>query len=275
MREMLSEQFVMLSRFLPVVNEEFTRDAMRIGESSSAAYRVLIMEKSVSLGKLLATGLSTESFAVDVTYDLESATRLVKSSSYNLAILDLDLDQDLPETEGIALLQDLRAASPDARVLVLSGQKGVENLVAALEHGVDDCLMKPFSLLELMARVRALQRRGSSQVQQKPKVSKLVLHSGQCRVERDGRNIDLTPREFALLEFLIENPGKTHSRSTLSQRVWNMPAEASTNIVDVYIKYLRDKLDGGFEDKLIRTVRGIGYLFINERDGGCSPEACQ
>ena len=261
MQAMLSEQFGMLSRFLPVVNEEFARDAMTVAETSSAAYRVLIMEKSVSLAKLLATGLATDSFVVDLTHDMESAARLVKSCSYDLAILDLGL----PETEGIALLQDLRAASPDVRVLVLSGQKGVENLVAALEHGVDDCLMKPFSLLELMARVRALRRRGSSQTQQKPKVGKLVLHSGQCRVERDGRNIDLTPREFALLEFLIENPGKTHSRSTLSQRVWNMPAEANTNIVDVYIKYLRDKLDGGFEDKLIRTVRGMGYLFqMNE-----------
>jgi DNA-binding response OmpR family regulator len=257
----MSEQFGMLSRFLPVISEELVQNTMTAEETSSAEYRVLIMEKSASLAKLLATGLLTESFAVDVTHDIESAVRLVKSCSYDLAILDLGL----PETDGVALLQNLRATSPDARVLVLSGQKGVQDLVAALENGADDCLMKPFSLLELMARVRALRRRGSSQVQQKSKASQLVLHSGQCRVERDGRSIDLTPREFALLEFLIENPGKTLSRSMLSQRVWNMPAEANTNIVDVYIKYLRDKLDGGFEDKLIRTVRGMGYLFqMNE-----------
>jgi DNA-binding response OmpR family regulator len=261
MQAMLSEQFGMLSRFLPVMNEEFARESMTVGETSSEGSRVLIMEKSVSLAKLLATGLSTESFVVDVTHDMESAAALVNSCSYDLAILDLGL----PEPEGVALLQNLRVASPNARVLVLSGQKGVQDLVAALEHGADDCLMKPFSLLELMARVRALRRRGPSQVQQKPKAGKLVLHSGQCRVERDGRNIDLTPREFALLEFLIENSGKTLSRTMLSQRVWNMPAEANTNIVDVYIKYLRDKLDGGFENKLIRTVRGMGYLFqMNE-----------
>jgi two-component system copper resistance phosphate regulon response regulator CusR len=252
-----SEQYGMLSRFLPVINKEFVQAAETAEETSIVAYRVLIMEKSVSLAKLLATGLQTESFAVDFVHDMESAALLVESRPYDLAILDLGL----AETEGTELLQALRASSPDVRVLVLSGQKGMQDLVAAFELGVDDCLMKPFSLIELMARVRALRRRAASPIPQKPKSCKLVLHSSQCSVERDGRNIELTPREFALLEFLIENPGKTLSRSMLSQRVWNMPAEANTNIVDVYIKYLRDKLDGGFEDKLIRTVRGMGYLF--------------
>ena len=111
-----------------------------------------------------------------------------------------------------------------------------------------------------MARVRALRRRSNVSVQTGPKASKLVLFPDQCRVERDGRNIDLTPREFALLDTLMQNAGKTLSRAMLTQQVWNMSAEANTNIVDVYIKYLRDKIDGEHDEKLIRTVRGMGYL---------------
>jgi two-component system copper resistance phosphate regulon response regulator CusR len=258
MQAVMSEQFGILARFLPMMNPDQIR-AFGAGEVSQAAsYRVLIMERSTSLAKLLATGLSSESLAVDVTHDLDSAMKQFESQSYNLLIFDLDL----PEMGGAALLQDLRAKRPDVRILVLGGRTGVEDLVTAFDHGADDYLLKPFSLLELMARVRALRRRSLFAAQAPaPRTSSLVLHRDQCRVERDGRTIDLTPRELALLEFLMENPGKTLSRSMLSQQVWNMPAEANTNIVDVYIKYLRDKLDEGHDEKLIRTVRGLGYVF--------------
>ena len=159
-------------------------------------------------------------------------------------------------------MQTLRTKRPNLRVLVLSGRAGVDGLVTALDHGADDYLMKPFSLIELMARVRALRRR-SDVVETMPvtKPSKVVLNRDQYRVQRDGRNIDLTPREFDLLEYMMEHAGKTLTRAMLTQEVWNMPADANTNIVDVYVKYLRDKLDGEHDEKLIRTVRGIGYLF--------------
>jgi DNA-binding response OmpR family regulator len=257
MQMIASEQSGMLSQFLPMMNREFAFMPAMGEEARPAAYRVLIMEKSVSLAKLLATGLSAESLAVDVTHDMASAMERLDGRTYQLVILDLDV----ADTDGVSLLQALRASRPEIRLLALSSRAAVEDLVTALDHGADDYLMKPFSLLELMARVRALRRRTNTSTQSAaPKGSKLVLHRDQCRVERDGKNIDLTPREFALLEYLMQNAGKTMSRAMLTQQVWNMPAEANTNIVDVYIKYLRDKIDGEHDEKLIRTVRGMGYL---------------
>ena len=195
---------------------------------------------------------------MDVTHDMAEAMSQLESKPYHLLILDLDL----ADMDGAAVLQSMRSRRPDLRVLSLSVRGAVDDRVMALDQGADDYLLKPFSLLELMARVRVLRRRaGSTGQMMTPKTSKVTLCVDQCRVVRDGRSIDLTPREFALLEYMMQNPGKTLTRSMLSQEVWNMPAEANTNIVDVYIKYLRDKLDEGHDEKLIRTVRGMGYLF--------------
>jgi DNA-binding response OmpR family regulator len=246
----------MLSQFLPMMSRETAFLPHVVEEARPAAYRALIMESSASLAKLLATGLSAESIAVEVTHELDAAMERLESRAYNLVILDLDQ----PDLDRVALLAKLRASRPHVQILALSGRTAIEDLVAALDHGADDYLLKPFSLLELMARVRALRRRSSAAALSAPKASKLVLFPDQCRVERDGRNIDLTPREFALLETLMQNAGKTLSRAMLTQQVWNMSAEANTNIVDVYIKYLRDKIDGEHDEKLIRTVRGMGYL---------------
>jgi two-component system copper resistance phosphate regulon response regulator CusR len=252
----VSESKGRLSQFLPMLDQQRSFAARTGEESRPSTYRVLIFERSAPLAKLLATGLSAESLVVDVTHEPEELAARLDSRSYNLVILDMDA----PNVEGISLLQGLRARKPDTRVLGLSGRSTIEDLVAALDHGADDYLFKPFSLLELMARVRALRRRSEAMPPRRPEASKLVLHPDRCRVERDGRSIDLTPREFALLEVMLKNAGKTLSRAMLTQEVWNMSAEASTNIVDVYIKYLRDKLDGEHDEKLIRTVRGMGYV---------------
>ncbi len=256
MQVMTGEQFGMLSQFLPLPHGELSFLSKLPEQTQGGLYRVLIMERSVSLAKLLATGLSAESVPVDVTYELDAAMALLESRSYELVVLDLDT----PDADGAAWLERLRANHPLLSVLALSSRSGVEDLVTALDHGADDYLFKPFSLLELMARVRALRRRAKQPVAVKASASKLQLFPDQCRVERDGRNIDLTPREFALLEYLVQNAGKTLSRALLTQEVWNMPADTNTNIVDVYIKYLRDKIDGDQDEKLIRTVRGMGYL---------------
>ncbi len=254
MQAAISEQMGMLAQFLPSMEGSTERRS----EVSSEAYRVLIMEGSVSLARLLATGLSAESLTVEVMPDLHATMRQMQKRSHQLLILDMDH----PDVDGLALLRILRTQHPHMRVLVLSGRVGFEGLVAAFDHGADDYLMKPFSLLELVARVRALRRRANDPVQPvREQASKLVLHPDQCRVERGGCAIDLTPREFALLEFMMQHAGKTLSRAMLTAEVWKMDVEANTNIVDVYIKYLRDKLDEGHSEKLIRTVRGIGYVF--------------
>ena len=253
-----SEQMGGLTQFLPMVHGNMEQ-RFNSGLSSAAdAYRVLILEGSSSLARLLATGLSAEAPEVEVSADLDEAMQMLHERSYQLLILDMDLK----DVNGVALLRRLRAEQPDMRVLVLSGQAGVEGLVTALDEGADDYLLKPFSLLEMMARVRAMRRRWNHSAPPRiPASSKVVLHRERCQVERGGRMIDLTPREFSLLEFMMQHAGQTLSRAMLVQEVWNTELEPTTNIVDVYVKYLRDKVDEGHSEKLIRTIRGRGYMF--------------
>lgn len=221
--------------------------------------RVLVVEDDAPLARLLASGLAAEAFAVDLVHDGEAAASLLAGSQYGLVMLDLNL----PKMDGLSLLQLLRRTQPSLPVLVLTGRSRTEDMVKALDLGADDCLLKPFSLLELMARVRVLLRRAASPNQEAAKGSGLALDRSEFRVERNGRQISLTPREFTVLEFLVLHSGKAVSRATLMREVWNMPFETNTNIVDVYMKYLRDKIDGAGEEKLIHTVRGVGYVLRN------------
>jgi DNA-binding response OmpR family regulator len=144
-------------------------------------------------------------------------------------------------------------------MLVLTARSRVEDKVLAFKSGADDFLAKPFSFVELLARVRALLRRNSGLIPNVSEVGDLTLHREEHRVERNGRRIDLTPREFAILEYMMRNVGRPVSRATLFEEVWNIPHNPSTNIVDVYMKYVRDKVDGPGECKLTHTIRGIGY----------------
>lgn len=258
MQAVMSDQYGAFSQFLPSVhNRPNTLDASA-RDAQDTPFGVLIVEASVPLARLLATGLLTDCSSVEFSHDLNSGLRQFEKLKSELLIIDLDL----PDLDAPAFLRGLRAQRPEARVLALSVRGGIEDMVAALDNGADDYLSKPFSLLELMARVRAIRRRTQTVNRSPmPKSASLVLHRDQCRVERDGRLIDLTPREFTLLEYLMQNPGRTLSRAVLTQEVWNMPVEGNTNIVDVYIKYLRDKLDGDHDIKLIRTVRGLGYSY--------------
>ncbi len=251
-----AEQYGMLSQF--VAKSQTALPAVPAPNGSTTPYRVLIMEASVALGRLLATGLRADNLSVQVTHDPVSGREQFNKRESDLLIVDLDM----AGAERIGLLSSLRSEQPGVRILVLSARTSIEEMVSALDNGADDYLQKPFSLLELMARVRALKRRGTElKASSVPKGPALVLHHDQCRVERDGRFIDLTPREFTLLEYLMQHPGRTVSRAVLTEKVWNATAEGSTNIVDVYIKYLRDKLDAEHDVKLIRTVRGVGYSY--------------
>lgn len=247
-----------LSQFLPFIQASDGLPFRAPAEPAPGAYRVMIVEGNPALSRLLATGLAAESARVDIHENVDSAMQQMPLAGSDMLILDMDLDG----VDSLALLTKLRAAQPSLRLLALSKRNGVEQVVAALNHGADDYLFKPFSLLEMLARVRALRRR-SEGITQTPKPSEdgLVLHKDQSRVKFKEQFIDLTPRECELLEFMMEHPGVTLSRSLLSQQVWNIPAEANTNIVDVYVKYLRDKLERVCQQKLIRTVRGIGYIY--------------
>jgi DNA-binding response OmpR family regulator len=222
--------------------------------------RILIVEDDVALGKFLSRTLKLKLFAVEVSLDGEAAWESLQNSIYDLVILDLNL----PRIDGMELLKRLRQEQSALRVLVLTARNRTEDLVMALEQGADDCLIKPFSFLELLARVRGLLRRGATSLASSSKVGDLSIDRDQHRVVRGERTIDLTPREFAILECLMDSAGKTVSRKTLMRDVWNIPLDSTTNIVDVYMKYLRDKIDIAGEAKLLHTVRGVGYVLRND-----------
>lgn len=229
--------------------------------STPASYqaRVLIAENDIPLAQFLKRGLQSDKYGVDLVHDGEAARQALDTAQYSLMILDLNL----PTLDGMMLLARIRPTMPNLPVLVLTGRERLEDAGAVLDGGADDCLIKPFSFHELSARVRALLRRNWKASRDVLQVSDLVLNRPEFRVERAGRKIDLTAKEFALLEYLMINARGLVNRSMIMENVWKAPYDAKTNLVDVYIKYLRDKVDGGSPVKLIRTVRGMGYVLTD------------
>lgn len=224
--------------------------------SGSTGRRVLIVEDDVELAGFLCSELQEQHFLVDVVHDGEEALAALEGKTrYHLAILDLNL----PKIDGITVIERVRPALPRLPMLVLTARSCIEDKVKAFHVGADDCLTKPFSLLELLARVQALLRRNSGTIPNFSRVADLTLHREERRVERNGRRIDLTPREFAILDVMMRNAGRPVSRATLLDEVWNMAGDPSTNIVDVYMKYVRDKVDSPGEPRLTHTIRGFGY----------------
>jgi two-component system copper resistance phosphate regulon response regulator CusR len=222
----------------------------------SRARRILFVEEDTSLASFLSSELRSQGFDVDHLTDAEEALgRLEDKNPYDLLILELNLSK----LDGITLIKRIRPILPKLPVLVVTARNRVEDKVLALQTGADDCVTKPLSLAELIARVGALLRRNTGHVPSCTAVADLVLYREERRVERAGRRIELTPREFALLDVMMQNAGHPVPRSTLMELVWNVSSEPSTNIVDVYMKYVRDKVDQPGQPKLIHTVRGFGY----------------
>lgn len=217
--------------------------------------RILLVEDDPPLSSFLRKGLEAEHYAVDVAADGESGRQMALESEYDLMILDLNL----PKLDGFGVLQAIRPKKPSLPVLVLTARSAVEDRVTSLDTGADDCLIKPFSFTELSARVRALLRRGPRTVDTVLRVGDLELDRVARRVERGGRNIELTSKEFALLEYLMRNAGRRVTRAMIVEDVWNLSFDTTTNIVDVYINYLRKKVDSEHPSRLIHTVRGVGY----------------
>lgn len=216
--------------------------------------RVLVVEDDRALGAFLRQGLELEGHQVDWVEDGEAALVQVAEIRPDLMVLDLSL----PRRDGVEVLKELRDRQYDSSVLVLTGRNNLEARVQCLDLGADDCLLKPFSYFELMARCRALLRRRRQSADPVLRHGDLELHRIEHRVARAGKVVALTAKEFALLEYLLMHKGECVSRSQLLAEVWLMPAETGTNIVDVYVNYLRRKLDGEV-GSLIETVRGRGY----------------
>jgi DNA-binding response OmpR family regulator len=217
--------------------------------------RILVVEDDAPLATFIRRGLEAEYYAVDVAPDGEQARALIFEYEYDLLILDLNL----PKLDGISLLRLLRPRKPELPVLVLTARSRIEDRVQVLDTGADDCLNKPFSFIELSARIRALLRRGRPTMDASLKIADLKLNRIERKVERCGKRIDLTSKEFALLEYLMRNAGHRVTRAMIIEHVWNITFDTATNVVDVYINYLRKKVDEGFTPKLIHTVRGVGY----------------
>jgi DNA-binding response OmpR family regulator len=221
--------------------------------------RVLIVEDDRALGAFLKTGLEMEGHRVEWVEDGEAALIHTAADRPDLVLLDLSL----PKRDGMEVLAEMRARHDDASVLVLTGRNDLHSRVQCLDMGADDCLLKPFSFYELTARCRALLRRREQFADPVLRHGDLELHRIEHKVVRGGRAIDLTAKEFSLLEYLMLHRGESVSRSELLTEVWQMSAETGTNVVDVYINYLRRKLDAGephdLHTGLIETVRGSGY----------------
>lgn len=222
--------------------------------------RILIIEDDAALASFIGKGLEAEHYAVDVTNSGDSGRGMALEFDYDLLILDLNL----PGVDGVSILKSLRQRKPSLPVMVLTARSAVEDRVQCLDCGADDYLVKPFSFLELAARVRALLRRSPAPPASVLTVRDLRLDRIERRVERSGRRIELTTKEFALLEYLMRNAGRRLTRAMIIEHVWNLTFDSTTNVVDVYINYLRRKVDDGYSPQLIHTVRGVGYQLSPE-----------
>jgi DNA-binding response OmpR family regulator len=217
--------------------------------------RILVAEDDAPLADFLRQRLVQEQFAVQFVSDGREAQRLAANQAFDLVLLDLNL----PAAAGLDVLRGIRSRKPDLPVMVVTGSALVEERVRGLDAGADDYVAKPFAFAELAARIRAVLRRGNRPANAILCVADLAIDRVTHTVQRDGQHIDLSPKEFALLEYLMRYAGQPVTRMAIVEQVWKLKFDTMTNVVDVYINYLRRKMDTGYEQALIQTVRGVGY----------------
>ncbi len=221
--------------------------------------RILIVEDERRIADFIARGLKEEHYAVDIAYDGEKGMYLAEINPYDLMIFDIML----PKYEGVDMCRQLRAKKINTPILMLTARAAVKDKVAGLNAGADDYLTKPFSFEELLARVKVLLRRPTANKTPVLKVADLELNQLNHEVKRAGKALVLTAKEFALLEYLMIHTDQVISRSMISEHVWNEQFDSMTNVIDVHIRNLRDKIDDGFKKDLIHTMRGSGYMLKN------------
>ena len=225
--------------------------------------RLLVVEDDTKIGSFLRKGLREEGFAVDLAKDGEQGLALFRDGVYDAAIVDIML----PGLDGLSLIEKIRQQGLTTPVLILSARRSVDDRIRGLQQGGDDYMVKPFSFAELLARVQALIRR-DSRTPEPHSLSAGDLHMDLLnrQVRRGGRTFNLAAREFALLEYLLRNQGRILSKTAILEKVYDYSFDPQTNVVDVLVCRLRNKVDKGFADKLIHTVRGMGYVLRHEQD---------
>lgn len=222
--------------------------------------RILIIEDDKSLNRIITKHLQEAGYAVDCCFDGEDGLSYMEAMQYDCVILDWML----PKRDGLSVLREYRLRGLSSPVLMLTAKDSVTDRVSGLDAGADDYLIKPFAFDELLARVRAMLRRQGETKQIILTLADLSMDTASHTVMRAGRQIVLTSREYALLEYLLRNQGIIQTRSQISDHVWNFDFDYDSNVVDVYIRYLRGKIDKGFDAPLIHTVRGFGYVMRHE-----------
>jgi two-component system copper resistance phosphate regulon response regulator CusR len=218
---------------------------------------LLLVEDETSVSNFIRKGLEGEGYQIDTAFDGDLGKELFHKKDHDLVILDVNL----PGINGLTLCKEFKAEKPMLPVILLTALDSLNDKVSGFESGADDYLVKPFEFQELLMRVKALTRRaGTAQLaENKISVADLVMETQGKVVTRAGKRIDLTAREFALLEYLLINKGRVVSRVDIAEKVWDLDFDTSTNVIDVYINYLRKKIDKGFDTKLLHTVVGMGY----------------
>ncbi len=218
--------------------------------------KVLVVEDEQKVANFLQKGLREEQFVVDVAYDGLEGETMALENEYDLILLDVML----PGKDGVAILETLRARKIEVPIIMLTAKDMVVDKLKGFEAGCDDYIPKPFSFEELLARIRAVLRRHSGAGTNVLNFADLTLDLISHKVIRGGKEIELTAKEYSLMEYLMRNPNRVLTRTMITQHVWDYNFDSFTNVIDVYVNYLRNKVDRGFPQKLIHTVRGVGYI---------------